>query len=51
MRHKARRLTAIALVVLGAALMVLAPEWAGGYLILLLGLVLEIVGIALARRS
>lgn len=51
MRHRGRRLTAIALVVLGAILMVLTPEWVGGYAILLLGLIIEIIGIALVRKD
>lgn len=51
MRHRARRTIAVALVVLGASLMVLTPEWIGGYVMLLLGLVIEIVGIALVRKD
>ncbi len=51
MRHRTRRLIAITLVVLGAILMVLAPERVGGYVILLLGLIIEIVGIALVRKD
>jgi hypothetical protein len=51
MQHKTiRRIIAAALVVLGAILMVLAPEHITGYAILLLGIVIEIVGVAVGLR-
>ncbi|MEW6591903.1 MAG: hypothetical protein AB1418_12825 [Pseudomonadota bacterium] len=46
-----RRLAAGALIVLGAVLMFLATEVWIGVLLLLLGLALEVAGIALERRD
>ena len=46
-----RRLTAGALIALGAVLMFLATEVWMGVLLLLLGLALEVAGIALERRD
>ena len=46
-----RRASAIVLVVLGAVVMLLAPQvWPGG-LLLAAGIVLELVGIALEHKS
>ena len=46
-----RRTGAVILVVLGAVLMFLAPEVWQGAVLLALGIVLELVGIALERRA
>lgn len=46
-----RRVSAIVLVVLGAVVMLLAPQVWPGALLLALGIVLELVGIALERKS
>lgn len=48
---RARRTSAAILVVLGAALMLIAPEIWAGLLLLILGVVLELVGIALAHKA
>jgi hypothetical protein len=50
-RPKTRRAIAMIMVVLGAILMFLAPEEWPGELILILGVALELVGIALEHRS
>jgi len=46
-----RRSSAIVMVVLGALLMLLAPEVWQGALLLALGVVLELVGIALEHQA
>jgi len=46
-----RRLLAMLLVILGAALIFLAPETWPGALLLALGAVVELVGIAIKRRG
>lgn len=46
-----RRTSAVILVVLGAILMFLAPEVWQGVLLLALGVVLELVGIALEHKA
>jgi len=46
-----RRTSAIVMVTLGAILMLLAPEVWQGALLLALGVVLELVGIALERKG
>ena len=48
---RARRTSAAILVVLGAALMLIAPEIWAGLLLLILGVVLELVCIALAHKA
>ncbi|MFZ5522539.1 MAG: hypothetical protein ACOY9D_00445 [Pseudomonadota bacterium] len=48
---RARRSSAIMLVVLGAILMFLAPEAWPGALVLILGVALELVGIALEHKN
>ena len=51
-KHKrSRRLLAIALVVAGGLLMWLAPEATAGVVLLAVGVVLEIAGIALERHA
>jgi len=51
-RHtRARRISALIIVVLGAILMLLAPETWPGALLLILGVVLELLGIALEHRA
>lgn len=48
---RARRTVAVIMVMLGAILMFLAPEtWPGG-LVLVLGIVLELAGIAMEHRA
>ena len=46
-----RRVSAAIMVVLGAALMLLTPETWPGALLLVLGIVLELFGIALEHKS
>jgi hypothetical protein len=46
-----RRVSALIMVVLGAMLMFLAPEAWPGALVLVLGVVLELVGIALEHKA
>lgn len=46
-----RRTGALVMVVLGAILMLLAPEVWPGALLLALGIILELVGITLERRA
>jgi hypothetical protein len=49
---RTRRASATIMVVLGAILMLLAPGiWAGGLLLLILGVVLELAGIALGHKT
>lgn len=48
---RTRRISAVTLVVLGAILMFLAPEAWPGALVLGLGVVLELVGIALEHKA
>lgn len=48
---RARRTSAVILVVLGAMLMLFAPEAWPGALVLILGVVLELFGIALEHRA
>lgn len=50
-KRRSRRVLAMFLVLLGGALMYLAPEVWGGLLVLALGVVVELVGIALERRT
>lgn len=51
-RTHARRALALVLIVLGGALIYLAPEaWAGGVVVLALGVLLELAGIVLERRA
>ncbi len=47
----ARRIVAVILIALGAILMLLAPNIWQGALVLALGIVLEIVGIALEHKD
>lgn len=46
-----RRVVAVIMIVLGAVLMLLAPEVWQGALLLVLGVVLELVGIALEHKA
>lgn len=46
-----RRTGAVAMVVLGAILMLLAPEVWQGALLLALGVIIELVGITLERKA
>lgn len=48
---RTRRISAAIMVVLGAVLMLIAPEIWAGLLLLVLGVVLELAGIALAHKS
>ncbi|AAZ97403.1 hypothetical protein Tbd_1450 [Thiobacillus denitrificans ATCC 25259] len=49
---RTRRALAVALIVAGGALLYLAPEaWAGGVVVLALGVLLELAGVVLERRS
>lgn len=51
-RTRTRRALALALIVAGGALLYLTPEaWAGGVVVLALGVLLELAGIVLERRS
>ncbi|HEY0665228.1 MAG TPA: hypothetical protein VGD24_04110 [Gallionella sp.] len=49
--RRTRRTSALVMLVLGAVLMFLAPEVWQGAVLFALGLVLEILGIALERKS
>ncbi|MBU1395134.1 MAG: hypothetical protein KKE84_03200 [Gammaproteobacteria bacterium] len=49
--RRSRRALALFLVVLGGTMMFLAPEVWGGLAVLALGVVIELVGIALERRT
>ncbi|MEO8332902.1 MAG: hypothetical protein ABI479_10760 [Gallionella sp.] len=48
---RTRRATAVIMIVLGAILMFLAPEAWPGALVLTLGIILELVGIALEHKA
>ena len=48
---RTRRASATIMVVLGAILMLLAPEIWAGLLLLILGVVLELIGIALGHKA
>lgn len=48
---RTRRASATIMVVLGAILMLIAPEIWAGLLLLILGVVLELVGISLAHKA
>lgn len=50
-KPRSRHALAIFLVVLGGVLMVLAPEIWAGLVVLALGVVVELAGIALERRA
>lgn len=50
-KRRSRRLLAGFLVVLGGVLMYLAPEIWAGLAVLVLGVVIELVGIALERNA
>jgi hypothetical protein len=50
-KPRSRRVLAIFLVVLGGVLMILAPEIWAGLVVLALGVVVELAGIALERRN
>ncbi len=50
-KRRSRRVLALFLVLLGGAFMYLAPEVWGGLVVLALGVVVELVGIALERRA
>jgi hypothetical protein len=50
-KPRSRRALAMFLVVLGGVLMVLAPEIWAGLVVLALGVVVELAGIALERRA
>ncbi|MDP2109739.1 MAG: hypothetical protein Q8N48_16165 [Thiobacillus sp.] len=49
--RRSRRVLALFLVVLGGVMMFLAPEVWGGLAVLALGVVIELVGIALERKA
>ncbi len=51
MKPLTRRIIAVILIVLGAILMLLAPNIWQGALVLALGVVLELVGIALEHQN
>ena len=50
-RRRTRRIIGAVLIVLGAALMLLAPETAGGFALFALAVLLEFVGLLLERRD
>jgi hypothetical protein len=50
-KPRSRRALAMFLVVLGGVLMILAPEIWAGLVVLALGVVVELAGIALERRA
>lgn len=50
-KQRPRRILAIFLVVLGGVLMVLAPEMRAGLAVLALGVLIELAGIALERKT
>lgn len=50
-KQRSRRVVAIFLVVLGGVLMVLAPEMWVGLVLLALGAIVELAGIALERKA
>ena len=49
-KQRSRRVLAIFLVVLGGVLMDLAPEMWAGLVVLALGVIIELAGIALERK-
>lgn len=51
MKRRSRRVLSMFLVILGGVLMYLAPEMLAGLALLALGIVVELVGIALERRA
>lgn len=50
-KRRSRRVLATFLVVLGGVLMYLAPEMWAGLIVLALGVVIELAGIALERKT
>jgi len=50
-RRRSRRVLALLLVVLGGVLMFLAPEIWAGLVVLALGVVIELAGIALEHKA
>lgn len=50
-KRRSRRVLSMFLVVLGGVLMYLVPEMLAGLVLLALGIVVELVGIALERRA
>lgn len=50
-RRRSRRVLALFLVVLGGVLMYLAPEMWAGLVVLALGVVIELAGIALEHKA
>jgi len=50
-KRRSRRVLATILVVLGGVLMLLAPEIWAGLIVLALGVVIELAGIALERKA
>jgi hypothetical protein len=50
-KRRSRRVLATILVVLGGVLMFLAPEIWAGLIVLALGVVIELAGIALERKA
>ena len=50
-RRRTRRIIGAVLIVLGAALMLLAPETVGGVALFALAVLLEFVGLVLERRD
>lgn len=50
-KQRTRRVVATVLVVLGGVLMAMAPEIWAGLLVLALGVVVEVAGIALERKT
>jgi accessory gene regulator protein AgrB len=50
-KRRSRRVLAMFLVVLGGVLMYLAPEMKAGLVLLVLGVAVELAGIALERKA
>ena len=50
-KRRSRRVLATILIVLGSVLMFLAPEIWAGLIVLALGVVIELAGIALERKA
>jgi accessory gene regulator protein AgrB len=50
-KRRSRRVVAMFLVVLGGVLMYLAPEMWTGLVLLVLGVIVELAGIALERKA
>ncbi len=50
-KRRSRRVLAIFLVVLGGVLMYLAPEMWAGLVVLVIGVLVELAGIALERKA